>query len=322
LAVKVCGDPFVYARALVGMEGLRVPTPAVAMAAGGGSLLSRIRRLVAPSPSENFPRWIAGLTAVALALTIGGGAGLAGASAAEQQPGAARVAPNPPRSSTDSLLASIRSLRDEDARQEAVERLGRQGDPSAVAALIAIARDDPDEDVQREAVESLGRIRDASGLRAVVDFARTHPNSDVRREAVATIGEYAPAHVAIELLQDVAQRDRDVDVQQDAVESLGKLRDAQALEHVRRIARTHPNAAVRRTAIDDYAEGTDPETALSFLQEVLASDRSPAALSEALEELAELPGGLGTPALIAAARSHPSGAVRAEAQRRLDDDRD
>ena len=39
---------------------------------------------------------------------------------------------------------------------------------------------------------------------------------------------------------------------------------------------------------------------------------------EAVERLAELPDGLGIPVLRKAARSHPSGQVRAEAQRRLD----
>jgi beta-lactamase regulating signal transducer with metallopeptidase domain len=323
LAVSVCGDAFAYARALVGMEGLRAPAPSFAMAAGGGSLLDRIRRLVAPVTPEIFPRRIAGVAAVTVALAIGGGSGLADATAARVgqaetgSPG--RQARDARQASTDSLLARIRSIRDEDARREAVERLGRRGDPSAVAALIAIAREDRDEDVQRDAVESLGRTEDPNGLRAVVDIARSHPNPDVRREAVETVAEEAPAAVALDVLEGIARQDRDVDVQQEAVEALGKLRDPLAMERVRRLARTHPNPAVRRTAIDDYAEGTPPDSALGFLREVLAADRSPVALAEALEELVDLPGGVGIPALTDAARTHPSAAVRAEARRVLRD---
>src|SRR5207302_1370950 len=50
LAVAVCGDPHFYARALLGMERLRVTPPGFVLAAAGrgGSLMGRIRRLVAP----------------------------------------------------------------------------------------------------------------------------------------------------------------------------------------------------------------------------------------------------------------------------------
>lgn len=52
VAVATCGDVRVYARALAGLEELRaavVPVPA--LAASGGSLLQRIRRLLAPAPA-------------------------------------------------------------------------------------------------------------------------------------------------------------------------------------------------------------------------------------------------------------------------------
>src|SRR5204863_503161 len=48
LAVAVCGDPHFYASALLGMERLRVTAPTLALSAAGGSLMGRVRRLVAP----------------------------------------------------------------------------------------------------------------------------------------------------------------------------------------------------------------------------------------------------------------------------------
>jgi beta-lactamase regulating signal transducer with metallopeptidase domain len=66
LAVAVCGDRLGYARALVELEGLRGTAPRLALAASGGSLASRIRRLVsAPEHSSRRP-WAAGLLALAL----------------------------------------------------------------------------------------------------------------------------------------------------------------------------------------------------------------------------------------------------------------
>jgi beta-lactamase regulating signal transducer with metallopeptidase domain len=65
LAVAVCGDRLVYARALADLEGLR-SSPHLAMAADGGSLLDRIRRLVG-APARRSPRsWVAGVLALSL----------------------------------------------------------------------------------------------------------------------------------------------------------------------------------------------------------------------------------------------------------------
>src|SRR6266566_1574413 len=78
LAVAACGgDAHVYAMALLGMEQLRLATPPLALAAGGGSLIGRVQRLMVPAQVETFPRWMAGLVVAALVVTIGGGTTLA-----------------------------------------------------------------------------------------------------------------------------------------------------------------------------------------------------------------------------------------------------
>ena len=46
LVIEVCGDRLGYARALATLEGLRAELPELAFAASGGSLLTRIRRLL------------------------------------------------------------------------------------------------------------------------------------------------------------------------------------------------------------------------------------------------------------------------------------
>ena len=76
LAVSVCGDRLGYARALAALEGLRTPSPRLAMSADGGSLLRRIRRLAGapegiPETAGGAPvAWVAG--ALALTLLLGG----------------------------------------------------------------------------------------------------------------------------------------------------------------------------------------------------------------------------------------------------------
>lgn len=75
LAVAVCGNPLQYARALTRLEELRSHAPAIAVAANGGSLLDRIRRLVAERAEStgSTSRWaaaVAMLSVVIIALAV------------------------------------------------------------------------------------------------------------------------------------------------------------------------------------------------------------------------------------------------------------
>src|SRR6266576_1399234 len=313
LAVVVCGDAHLYATALLGMERLRVATPGFALAAAGrgGSLMGRIRRLVAPVQTEIFPRWMAGVIAVTLAL--GGGAHLATGTAATGDRGGMRTA------TLDSLIDRVEALGNPAARHEAVKTLGSRRDPRMVPPLLAIAQHDGDEEVQDEAVKALGKVRGGAGVGALLDIARTHPNPDVRRKAVKAVGDVAPPEAALGVLEQLAQRDPDAHVQQEAVEALGHLGSPQALAPLAYLARAQPNAEVRDEAVEQYARSAAPESALVLLVDRLANDSSSDVQVEAVERLADLPDGLGIPALREAARSHPSRHVRTEARRRLED---
>src|SRR6266705_1171019 len=298
LAVAVCGDAHFYATALLGMERLRVTPPAFALAATGrgGALMGRIRRLVAPVQTEIFPRWMAGVIAVTLALR-----------------GGMRTA------TLDSLIDRVEALRNPAARHEAVKTLGSRRDPRMVPPLLAIAQHDGDEEVQHEAVKALAKVRGGAGVGALLDIARTNPNPDVRRKAVKAVGDVAPPEAALGVLEQLAQRDPDAHVQQEAVEALGHLGSPQALAPLAYLARAQPNAEVRDEAVEQYARSAAPESALVLLVDRLANDSSSDVQVEAVERLADLPDGLGIPALREAARSHPSRHVRAEARRRLED---
>ena len=76
LAVSLCGDPVVYAQALADLEQLRGSRGQLMMAATGGSLLHRVRRLLgAPSHAGRGPGWLAGGVAVVLIVMMAGIAG-------------------------------------------------------------------------------------------------------------------------------------------------------------------------------------------------------------------------------------------------------
>ena len=75
LAVSLCGDPYAYAKALADLEELRGTSGRLALAATGGSLLQRVRRLVgAPSHAGRGPGWAAGIAALLLMTGVAAGA--------------------------------------------------------------------------------------------------------------------------------------------------------------------------------------------------------------------------------------------------------
>jgi beta-lactamase regulating signal transducer with metallopeptidase domain len=70
LAVAVCGNPLQYARALTRLEELRSHAPAISVAASGGSLIDRIRRLVTEraESTASTSRWAAAIAMLSIVL--------------------------------------------------------------------------------------------------------------------------------------------------------------------------------------------------------------------------------------------------------------
>ena len=95
LAVSLCGDPVVYARALADLEELR-SIGRLALAASGGSLLQRVRRVLgAPSHAGRAPGWLAGTAAILLMAAIAAGSVVNAALEAEGETSAAQAADAP-----------------------------------------------------------------------------------------------------------------------------------------------------------------------------------------------------------------------------------
>jgi uncharacterized protein (TIGR03435 family) len=71
IAVRVCGSAAEYARALVRLEEIRCRIPEPGLAANGGELLERIRRLLSERPSQaSAARFLGATAAAGLALLI------------------------------------------------------------------------------------------------------------------------------------------------------------------------------------------------------------------------------------------------------------
>jgi len=87
LAASLCADRLTYARALMSLEELRGTMPRLAMAASGGGLLGRIRRLVEPEAAAG-PRWSGGfmMTVVLTVLLVAASGQFKSTPAANESP--------------------------------------------------------------------------------------------------------------------------------------------------------------------------------------------------------------------------------------------
>jgi hypothetical protein len=118
LAVSLCGDPVEYAAALAELEGLRASNGELALAASGGSLLQRIKRVLgAPSHAGRAPGWlaagvallVAGVLSVSAVNTDARGAGQLEISAVEpDQIHASTPVPPPPPAPPVAVAAPAR----------------------------------------------------------------------------------------------------------------------------------------------------------------------------------------------------------------------
>lgn len=112
LAVSLCGDRVLYARTLADLEELRGPGGRLVMAATGGTLLARVRRLLA-GPANHAgrgPAWLAATTAVMLMVAVG--TGLTRQPVVAMEPGSPVVGQRSGDPLVDLVFRAIHSVRD------------------------------------------------------------------------------------------------------------------------------------------------------------------------------------------------------------------
>ena len=141
LAVSLCGDPVVYAQALAELEGSRGSLRRFVMAADGGSLVQRVRRLLgAPTHAGRAPGWLAGSASVLVLLGVAVGA--VGTDAFQT---AQSAAPLPPASSREARpdATTEQQLKDEaKATTAAAHRMALEAEVLRIAAAAAKALQD------------------------------------------------------------------------------------------------------------------------------------------------------------------------------------
>ena len=271
-AVAVSGDAVVYARALTKMERLRKASPEFVMAADGGSLMSRIHRLVGvdTQPSSRFAGFLTSIVILSALATVGVSARMAPHTSmlariglemsASDIESPARMAPrlNPPRSTLTDPSKRIQQVSSSNPMDRAVAicSLGRAGEPGAIPSLIQVLGDDEiilapvgcwDSGSWSPALRSFHHPspgEEAAMALAAMGASAVDPligalrdmNPSVRRNAAWAIGEIRGGHsVDRSGALDpmvLALSDSDSSFRRAAAFSLGEIRDARTVTNL------------------------------------------------------------------------------------------
>jgi HEAT repeat protein len=315
LAVAVCGDAHFYASALLGMERLRVTTPALALTAAGGSLMGRVRRLVAPPPVEIFPRWTAGVLAASLVLAAGGSRLLrAGATPLGHPADGASTAP-----------ASV--LRHPDPTQPlaqrwdwALERGARMGggfwigyrvQPAAATVHQQSERHD------RERHDERGGEPDAGGFRGVPLAPVIADSGD--EDDLALLFRFRARGPGRPTLEDVRVTSLvlPVDLERTPLVWLGPADDAASLPQLQALFAEARSADLREDLVTDVGLHASSGAVVPLLDGWLRGDVSSGVRAQAAEWLGHHPDAAAVRGLARAARHDPASRVREQAVKGL-----
>jgi HEAT repeat protein len=266
LAVCACGDVIGYARALAELERIRGAEPKLAVAASGGQLLPRIRRLVLPSSSSAPAAPVFALCLAVLILAVTVFTRPAGAQSPDDRAADTLFAQLHARDwavegevkrllgevqasgNIQPFLNVLHSRRDWQTREKAAWVLGMAGNANAVEGLSASLRDESPS-VRHTAAWALGRIGDARAI-DVLAANLNDSSAEARSGAVWALGSIGEPRAVDTVIR--ALTDPDPDVRTAAAWALGAIGDLRAETALQHALEDH-NAEVRKKAAESLA---------------------------------------------------------------------
>ena len=165
------------------------------------------------------------------------------------------------------LLEISRTETNPELRKSAIRVLSDRGE-AAVDDLLKLFDSEQSTDVKRTILQTLSDIKSTRVEDKFFEVAKSNDTTDVRRQAIRLLGERASKR-SFEFLSATAQStDGNAEVQVQAVRAISERRSEESVPILIKIARTHPNQAVRKQAIRSLGESGDPR-AVDFFREVL-----------------------------------------------------
>lgn len=165
------------------------------------------------------------------------------------------------------LLELARTEPNPELRRQAIHVLAERG-AAVVEDLIKLYDAERAPEVRRTVLQSLSEIKSNRVEDKLFDVARGDENLELRRHAIRLLGERAGKR-SLDFLSATAQStDGNAEVQLQAVRAISERNADEAVPLLIKIAKTHPNQAVRKQAIRSLGESGDPR-AVEFFREVL-----------------------------------------------------
>lgn len=167
------------------------------------------------------------------------------------------------------LLEVARSGDNADMRRQAIHWLGEKGTDAIINELMKIYDADGSTDVKQQILHAFSEMQNQRAEDKLFAVARSDSNRELRKQAIHWIGERAGVR-SLELLRDtVNSSNADTEVQMQAVHAISERPAEEAVPLLIKIAKTHPNAEIRRQAMHWLGESGDPR-AVEFFKEVLS----------------------------------------------------
>lgn len=166
------------------------------------------------------------------------------------------------------LLELARTEANPELRKRAIHVLAERGE-QVVGDLISLYDSERQPEVRRTVLQSLSEIKGTRVEDKLFAVARADESVDLRRQAIRLLGERAGKR-SLDFLSATAQgNDGNAEVQIQAVRAISERKAEESVPLLIKIARTHANQQVRKTAIRALGESGDPR-AVEFFREVLA----------------------------------------------------
>ena len=170
----------------------------------------------------------------------------------------------------EKLIAVARDRNEhKDVRQHALHWLGERGTDAALDELIKIYDGEPSVEIREQVLQAFGEMKSKRAEDKLFEIARSAPHEELRREALQRLGEMASERSLTLLSNTVSSTDEKTEVQVEAVRAISEKPVEQSVPLLIKVARTHPNAEVRKEAVRHLGESGDPR-AVEFFRELLS----------------------------------------------------
>lgn len=215
---------------------------------------------------------------------------------------------------TPALINLAESNLDKTVRKQAVFWIGqRSKSEQAIRCLEKVALNDTDNETRKTALHALSRIPEGRGIEALKKIGNTAKDVETRREAVFWLGRRVKSEDIIKFLQDVAQKDTDIEIRNSALLALSQAPGGRGVEALKKVAETVKDNEIRKQAVFWLGRQANSTDVVHFLEKVAREDSDSEIRKNAMTALVHAPNNLGIPALINLAKSHPDTEIRKDA---------